>query len=689
MEEEEEDFVWEGAEHQEEEPWEEEVQEEWPHGELPDGDPEEGAGFEHDDGQYDAAEERYDDMELMPEETSTVGLPPRPPQPVKGAPWREATQFGKQGGLVPGMPGGKGKPSQLGQLGQACKGSPPSIEGPLTVGVVPQMGKGLQPQKSVTLPGKGGSGAPPAKSADALVEIIQFDKMAMGSIIGHAGANITDVRQGSGAEVRCIRTGNTVSVHLEGTKDQIEDARAMIVKLVGEEPVETDGQGEDAGSEVVLEFDKALMGSIIGTGGARIKEVRELSGADVRVKKLDDRVEVRISGTDEQVQQSKAMVHELAEKGQAAAAAHSSGPETSMTLEYDVSAFGNIIGSGGAHIKEVRHVSGAEVSVEKLNTHTQVKISGTSSQMEKAQAMITELATAKQTPKVTETLEFEKTVMGSIIGPGGARVKDVRAQSGAEVRVKGVNDVCEVQILGTSEQVQKAKALVTETAESCKRADSDSGSGGLYDSSQQHQADGDTKEVEDEETLSISQNDAKKIIGKSGTTAKRIRSESGAIVKIDVQPEDCTASISGTVEAVDRARSMIHDLLKSTGNGLDVQWESEEFLQVSYIDSKKIIGRAGANIHKIEQSTWAKVEIDRTDTDYRLVRVTGSLEAVDQAISMIQQMLESTSWQNQKRGREWSKTNWSKDDWDGKSVKRKWNSNDWQDWETVSKKQYW
>merc|ERR1712012_942451 len=101
---------------------------------------------------------------------------------------------------------------------------------------------------------------------------------------------------------------------------------------------------------------------------------------------------------------------------------------------------------------------------------------------------------------------------------------------------------------------------------------------------------------------------------------------------------------------------------------------SEEFVQVSHVDSKKIIGKAGSNITKIEQSTWAKIEIDKSEGDYRMVRVSGSPEAVDQALSMIQETIGGAGWQ--KHSQKWR--SWSKD-WDH-SQKRKWNSNDWQDW---------
>lgn len=295
-----------------------------------------------------------------------------------------------------------------------------------------------------------------------------------------------------------------------------------------------------------------------------------------------------------------------------------------------------------------------------------------------------EVADSTEPPRIFETIHFEKAAMGRIIGPAGTRIKTVRQQSNAEVRVKGVSDTCEVQIAGTFEQVQKAKALITELAESekCDQPDSIP-----QRETRHHRAvDGDFDKVEDQEVLVVSQEDAKKIIGRGGATITRMRTDSSAIIKINTDSEPNTATISGTIEAVDLARSMIYDVLRSTGRGDDVQWESEEFLQVPFEASKKIIGKGGANISKIEQTTWANVEVEKTEGETRLVRIAGSLEAVDKAISMIQGFIDVSGWQDQKQEQQWSKTDWSKDDWNGKNQKRKWKSDDWQDWKSGGKK---
>merc|ERR1712060_176108 len=99
---------------------------------------------------------------------------------------------------------------------------------------------------------------------------------------------------------------------------------------------------------------------------------------------------------------------------------------------------------------------------------------------------------------------------------------------------------------------------------------------------------------------------------------------------------------------VDKARSMIYDLLTDSGNSEDVEWQSEEFMKVSFTDSKKILGHAGTTVKGIEKATWAKVEIEKVDMGPRLVRVTGSIEAVEQALAKIKETI--TPWDNKAGG---------------------------------------
>merc|ERR1740121_1631021 len=161
--------------------------------------------------------------------------------------------------------------------------------------------------------------------------------------------------------------------------------------------------------------------------------------------------------------------------------------------------------------------------------------------------------------------------------------------------------------------------------------------------------------------MTVSLQEARKAIGRGGAMVKRIRSESNALVKIDPESEPCTCSISGTVEEVDRARMMVFQAMRS-GGGADQEFEAEEYLKVSYHESKSILGKGGSTIKQIEKDTWAKVEIEKMDHDSRLVRVSGAFDAVDQALVKI---VEAKAWASKDAGQ--SRKDWDKkDDWNKK-----------------------
>eukprot|EP00408_Alexandrium_pacificum_P024672 CAMPEP_0171190622 /NCGR_PEP_ID=MMETSP0790-20130122/18948_1 /TAXON_ID=2925 /ORGANISM="Alexandrium catenella, Strain OF101" /LENGTH=102 /DNA_ID=CAMNT_0011655753 /DNA_START=208 /DNA_END=513 /DNA_ORIENTATION=- len=67
-----------------------------------------------------------------------------------------------------------------------------------------------------------------------------------------------------------------------------------------------------------LSFPKDHASSLLGSGGAAIRDIRK-TGVVVTLKKLEDHIEVHMSGTREQVDEAKAMVAKVAHAQDAAA----------------------------------------------------------------------------------------------------------------------------------------------------------------------------------------------------------------------------------------------------------------------------------------------------------------------------------------------------------------------------------
>jgi len=402
----------------------------------------------------------------------------------------------------------------------------------------------------------------------------------------------------------------------------------------------------------ILNFPNSHFSRIVGPGGSTINAVRG-AGADVFIKKLGTHIEVHTVGTSEQVDAAKKMINSAVRGqveelkparrddggdrdgwgdgwGEGADWSERREPET---MDFEMSAFGSIVGHSGVKIKEVRQQSGATVSIEKLNGRVEVKISGTPDQVARAKSMVTDLAaggTLPQGAEKSETLEFERNLMGSIIGTGGKRITVVRKKTGADIQLKKEKDICQVTISGSEKQVEQAKMLVNRLAEA--------GRNGETLSDEEDEEDG----SEDEATIQVPKEDARQIIGARGFTIKRIRTDSGATIEVDDKSEPSPIHISGTVKTVDRARAMIFDVrCGNVGDGRrgKVEFEDEEFMKISFDASKKLIGKGGCRILEIQKKSWAKVEVGKSSGEPVLVRITGSFDAVEQACSMIEESL--------------------------------------------------
>mmetsp|Transcript_14633 Transcript_14633/g.19721 ORF Transcript_14633/g.19721 Transcript_14633/m.19721 type:complete len:302 (+) Transcript_14633:31-936(+) len=257
-----------------------------------------------------------------------------------------------------------------------------------------------------------------------------------------------------------------------------------------------------------MNFPRNHLKSILGHLGETIGEIRK-NGADVWIKPTEENIEVNFLGSGEEVEAAKKHVISVAQpaeeddrkrkrddwedwggngwndnkrgwgdggdwndnrrgwnsggKGSKGGDRYERKEKETETMELELSAFGCIVGPGGAKIKEVRTNSGAHVSIDKLATHVEVKMVGMKDQVAAAKQMVQDLVAGGGQSKgaeKTEILQFEGSVMGNIIGTGGKRINDVRKQSGADVSVKKVDECCEVTIAGTQDAVETAKMMV-------------------------------------------------------------------------------------------------------------------------------------------------------------------------------------------------------------------------------------
>lgn len=151
-----------------------------------------------------------------------------------------------------------------------------------------------------------------ADEAEASTERIEFPLASAGRIIGSRGAQISEVRSRSGAQVKVEKLEDCCLVHLSGTDHQVDRAREMVKALA--EANEIPG-GRRAEFEETIEISQSQVGRLIGKGGETIQRLQRDSGAKIDVNNALDPCPVRLGGSREAVQRAKWMIHEVLAPG--------------------------------------------------------------------------------------------------------------------------------------------------------------------------------------------------------------------------------------------------------------------------------------------------------------------------------------------------------------------------------------
>ena len=103
-----------------------------------------------------------------------------------------------------------------------------------------------------------------------------------GSVIGKGGGNIQKLRQEYNAQVRipdCPGPERVMSVQAR-TEEEVVGILQMAIPFMYEQ-----GEQDDGGDrELRLLIHQSIVGGIIGKSGSKIKEIRENTGANIKVR---------------------------------------------------------------------------------------------------------------------------------------------------------------------------------------------------------------------------------------------------------------------------------------------------------------------------------------------------------------------------------------------------------------------
>uniref|UniRef100_A0A7S4SM47 RRM domain-containing protein n=1 Tax=Alexandrium monilatum TaxID=311494 RepID=A0A7S4SM47_9DINO len=344
---------------------------------------------------------------------------------------------------------------------------------------------------------------------------------------------------------------------------------------------------------VTMTVQQELVGMLIGKGGETVKQLSKDSGARIEISKTGNdgpngERTVYLSGSNECIDKAKQMIEDTLSKARERTGVNN---PNAFIMKVPHELVGMLIGKGGETIKELKKESGARIDISKEPTESSsndrlVHISGPPECVEFAKKMVEEmLGRARERHGLRRPDEDEKErerspdrrptqttiqvpheLIGMLIGKGGETIKTISKDSGARIEIaKDENAEREekrsVYLCGPPDSLEKAKAMIEETlGRSRERQHED------RDTRVHHHSGSGPK------VIHVAPELVGMLIGKGGETIKQVSRDTGARIEISKDDRDnCdrTVTISGSPDAIDRARDAIDDVLDRARERLD------------------------------------------------------------------------------------------------------------------------
>jgi len=194
-------------------------------------------------------------------------------------------------------------------------------------------------------------------------EHIEFDcdpKM-IPRILGLGGSNLKTLQLATGTEINIPQKGgNRNSVIITGSKAGCLEIKKNLTQLVEKGYCDITQPGT---TDSAIEVPANKIGAVIGRGGENIKIITQETGAKIKMPDRDsDSNTVVIIGSTEAVQQAKAAIAQLIEKG-FSDITHANHTMATITVHRD--SIGTLVGTRGATIKKIQEECKVKINVPK------------------------------------------------------------------------------------------------------------------------------------------------------------------------------------------------------------------------------------------------------------------------------------------------------------------------------------
>ncbi|CAF3267364.1 unnamed protein product [Rotaria socialis] len=283
----------------------------------------------------------------------------------------------------------------------------------------------------------------------------------VGSIIGKRGDNIKAIREESGARIN-ISDGTTPEriVTMVGTIETLSKAFGMICQKFEDDLKQTCTMIPPITLRLVVPASQC--GSIIGKGGAKIKEIRETTGASVQVasEMLPSSTEraVTISGKLDSIESCFRQICQIMLESPPKGETIPYRPKMMISPMHAPIIFAN----GQAY--QVQGQFAIPFPPNELNAFGPLTSLTPGMPVPAATSLIPSgLQPNRATLQTQREITIANDLIGCIIGRGGQKISEIRQASGANIKIADLDEGSQdrhVTISGTPEQIQLAEFLI-------------------------------------------------------------------------------------------------------------------------------------------------------------------------------------------------------------------------------------
>ncbi|XP_070160748.1 vigilin [Polyergus mexicanus] len=407
-------------------------------------------------------------------------------------------------------------------------------------------------------------------------------------IIGRKGVNIKKITQEM-PKVNVEFTGKEDKIKIEGPPEEVEKAQNELQLMAN-----------DLISKLTfteLNVDPRFYKHIIGKNGCNVNRVKEGTGVVISISENDGSNVIRIEGNFDGVLKAQTELVEMVKKLE---------NEKEKDVIIDHRYYRNIIGNKGDNIKEIRDkFNQVQITIpgpgEKGDI---VKIRGPKEDVDKCHKhlmkLVKELNESNHVLEVPIFKQFHKFV----IGKGGVNIRKIREETQTKIDLPAEGEKSDViTITGKKENVEKAKEMIQKI--------------------QNELANIVTEEI------TIPPKFYNSLIGTGGKLIHSIMEDCGGVtIKFPTaESKSDKVSIRGPKDDVEKAKAQLLEL----SNEKQLSSFSIE-VRAKVQHHKFLIGKNGANIKKIRESTGARIIFPTDeDQDKEMITIMGKKEAVEKA----------------------------------------------------------